>query len=116
MSIQTKEILKLTDKAADRVKEIMGNSVDPIAGLRITVKSRGCSGKSYDLAYVKEDEINTADEIVTDKGVKVYVEQGAVLFIVGTVMDFKEDAIASSFIFTNPNEKGRCGCGESFHV
>jgi len=82
--------------------------------LRIGVKTKGCSGMSYDMSWV--DEAGPGDEVVTDKGLTVLVDRKASLFLIGTVMDYEVKALTSGFTFTNPNEKGRCGCGESFHV
>jgi len=108
------QILTLTDAAAKRVKELMAARGRPAAGVRLGVRSKGCSGLSYTLEYA--DEKGSHDEVVEDKGVTVFVDPKATLFILGTEMDYVEDTLQSGFVFTNPNEKGRCGCGESFHV
>jgi len=106
-------LMRLTDAAAERLRDLYAR---PGAKryLRIGVRTRGCSGLSYDLAYV--DEIGPNDEVVVDHGLTVLVDRRAALFLIGTVMDFRADALSSGFTFVNPNEKGRCGCGESFHV
>ena len=106
--------LLLTDAAAERVKELLEKRGKPSAGIRIGVRSKGCSGLSYTLEYA--DERNAFDEVVEDKGVVVLIDPKATMFILGTEMDYVEEKMQSGFVFRNPNEKGRCGCGESFHV
>jgi iron-sulfur cluster assembly protein len=83
-------------------------------GVRIGVKSGGCAGMSYIMEYAKEAK--PADEVIEDKGVKVFIDPAAVIYLLGTEMDFKKDEFSSSFVFKNPNETERCGCGESFKV
>jgi iron-sulfur cluster assembly protein len=107
-------ILSITDAAAERVRELMAQRGKPSAGIRVGVRTKGCSGLSYTLEYA--DEKATHDEVVSDKGVTVFIDPKATMFILGTRMDFVADKLQSGFVFTNPNEKGRCGCGESFHV
>ena len=109
-----KQIISLSDKAANRIKEIMSNAKDNSVGVRIGVKSGGCAGMSYIMEYAKE--INPNDEIIEDKGVKLFVDPGAIMYLLGTEMDYKKEELSSSFIFKNPNETERCGCGESFKV
>ena len=106
-------LMSLTDTAADRLRDLYAKGR---AGqyLRISVSTKGCSGLSYDMSWV--DEPGPGDEVVTDKGVTVLVDRKASLFLIGTVMDYEVKNLSSGFTFTNPNEKGRCGCGESFHV
>ena len=106
--------LLVTDAAAERIQALLAKRGKPSVGVRVGVRSRGCSGLSYTLEYA--DEKGKFDEIVEDKGVTVLVDPKAVMFILGTEMDFVDDKLESGFKFTNPNEKGRCGCGESFHV
>ncbi len=111
--------LTLTDAAADRVKALMakgreGSEGDGILGLRVGVKSRGCSGLSYFVEYAKEQK--KYEEVVEDKGVKIFIDPAATMCLLGSEMDYTEDPLQSGFVFRNPNEKGRCGCGESFHV
>jgi iron-sulfur cluster assembly protein len=108
------QILILTDAAARRVKELVASRGKPAAGVRIGIRSKGCSGLSYTLEYAEARGAH--DEVVEDKGVTVFIDPKATLFIIGTQMDYVEDKLQSGFVFTNPNEKGRCGCGESFHV
>jgi iron-sulfur cluster assembly protein len=109
-----RNIITLTDSAAERVKALIARSSEPVLGLRIGLKSKGCSGMSYSVEYAKEK--GPLDEVVEDKGVTVLVDPKATMFILGTEMDYVEDKMQSGFVFRNPNEKGRCGCGESFHV
>ena len=106
--------MTITDAAADRVKSMLAGRGKDSAGVRIGVRTKGCSGMSYTLEFA--DEKGPFDEIVEDKGVTVLIDPKATMFIIGTEMDYVEDTLESGFTFTNPNEKGRCGCGESFHV
>jgi len=108
------QAMKLTDAAAQRVQALLAKRGKPSAGIRIGVRTKGCSGLSYTIEYA--DERNKFDEVVEDKGVVVLIDPKATLFILGTEMDYVEDKLQSGFVFKNPNEKGRCGCGESFHV
>jgi iron-sulfur cluster assembly protein len=109
-----KNLLTITDAAAARIKELLDKRGQPSLGVRLGTKSRGCSGLAYAVDYV--DEPNPGDEIVEDKGVRVYVDGASVLYLIGSEMDFVEDKFTAGFTFTNPNEKGRCGCGESFTI
>lgn len=108
------QVLTLTDTAAERVKALIARSDKPVLGLRIGVKTRGCSGLSYSVEYAQEPK--KFEDVVEDKGVRVFIDPTAVMFLVGSTMDYVDDKFHSGFVFTNPNEKGRCGCGESFHV
>ena len=110
----TKQAMTLTEAAAERIKALLAKRGKPSAGIRIGVRSRGCSGLTYTLEYA--DEKGKFDEVVEDKGVTILIDPKATMFILGTEMDFVQDKLQSGFTFTNPNEKGRCGCGESFHV
>ncbi|MCC7428426.1 MAG: iron-sulfur cluster assembly accessory protein [Alphaproteobacteria bacterium] len=107
-------LMRLTEAAVARLKALIAASDRPDAMLRIGVKPRGCSGMSYTMDYVQAPQ--PGDEAVTDQGVTVLVDRKATLFLIGTVMDYESDKLQSGFVFRNPNEKGRCGCGESFHV
>ncbi len=107
-------VITVTEAAAERVKALMAKSRGEVTGLRIGLKAKGCSGMSYSVEYAKERA--PGDEIVEDKGVTLFIDPKATLFIIGTEMDYVEDKLQSGFVFRNPNEKGRCGCGESFHV
>jgi len=110
----TKQIISLSDKAAARIKEIMSKAEKNSVGLRVGVKSGGCAGMSYIMEYTKEVKPN--DEVIEDKGVKLFVDPGAIMYLLGTEMDYKKEQFSSSFIFKNPNETERCGCGESFKI
>ena len=107
-----KQVITLTDNAAIRIKEIMSKDESKSIGVRVGVKSGGCAGMSYIMEYAKE--INPSDEVIEDKGVKVFIDPGAIMYLLGTEMDYKKEQFSSSFIFKNPNETERCGCGESF--
>jgi iron-sulfur cluster assembly protein len=109
-----RQAMTLTDAAADRVRALLAKRGKPAVGIRVGVRSRGCSGLTYTLEYA--DEKGKFDEMVQDKGVTVLIDPKATMFIIGTEMDYVEDKLQSGFTFRNPNEKGRCGCGESFHV
>ena len=104
----------LTDAAAARIRDLIARADKPIVGLRIAISTKGCSGLSYDIQYAEEK--GKFDELVEDKGVTVLIEPKAQMYIFGTEIDWVEDKLQSGFVFRNPNEKGRCGCGESFHV
>lgn len=106
--------LTITEAAASRVKELLAGRDKPAVGIRIGVQTKGCSGLTYTLEFA--DEVGPLDEKVEDKGVTVLIDPKASMFIIGTEMDFVEEQMKAGFVFRNPNEKGRCGCGESFHV
>ena len=108
------KVVTLTDRAAERVREIMANAERPSVGLRVGIKNGGCAGQSYTVEYAHD--IRPTDEVVEDKGVKILVEPKAVLFLLGTEMDYKSDKMQSQFIFNNPNQTGACGCGESVQL
>ena len=108
------QVMKVTPAAAERVKALIEQRGKETAGIRIGVRSKGCSGLSYTLEYADKQE--PMDEIVDTDGVKILIDPKASLFLIGTEMDYVEEKLKSGFVFTNPNEKGRCGCGESFHV
>jgi iron-sulfur cluster assembly protein len=107
-------VIKLSDNAALRIKEIMSNAEKNSIGVRVSVKTGGCAGMSYVMEYTKE--VNQSDEVIEDKGVKVFIDSAAIMYLLGTEMDYKKDELSSSFVFNNPNETERCGCGESFKV
>ena len=109
-----KQIIKLSENAADRIKEIMSKAENNALGVRVGVKSGGCAGMSYVMEYIKD--INSNDEVIEDKGVKLFIDPGAIMYLLGTEMDYKKDDFSSSFVFKNPNETERCGCGESFKI
>ncbi len=108
------QVMSVTPAAAARVKALIDKRGKETAGIRIGVRTKGCSGMSYTLEYADKQE--PMDEVVDTEGVKLLIDPKASLFLIGTVMDYEEDKLKSGFVFRNPNEKGRCGCGESFHV
>ena len=110
----SEQVIKLSDNAANRIKEIMSKADNTAIGVRVGVKSGGCAGMSYMMEYAKESKKN--EEIIEDKGVKVFIDANAVMYLLGTEMDYKKDKFSSQFVFKNPNETERCGCGESFKV
>ena len=109
-----KQAITLSNSAATRIKEIMSKDEKNSLGVRVGVKSGGCAGMSYIMEYTKE--INPNDEVVEDKGVKVFIDAGAIMYLLGTEMDYKKEEFSSTFVFKNPNETERCGCGESFKI
>ena len=110
----TNPIIKLSDNAANKIKDIMSEAQKDSIGVRIGVKAGGCAGMSYIMEYAKS--YNPNDEVIEDKGVKVFIDPSAVMYLLGTEMDYKIEEFSSSFIFKNPNETERCGCGESFKI
>ena len=109
-----KQAITLSNSAATRIKEIMSKDEKNSLGVRVGVKSGGCAGMPYIMEYTKE--INPNDEVVEDKGVKVFIDAGAIMYLLGTEMDYKKEEFSSTFGFKNPNETERCGCGESFKI
>ncbi len=109
-----RQAMTVTEAAAQRIQALLAKRGKPSIGIRVGVRSRGCSGLTYTLEYA--DEKGKFDEVVQDKGITVLIDPKASMFIIGTEMDYVEDKLQSGFTFRNPNEKGRCGCGESFHV
>ena len=110
----SKQVIKLSDNAALRIKQIMSEAENSAIGVRIGVQSGGCAGMSYVMEYAKEIKPN--EEIIEEKGVKVFIDPKAIMYLLGTEMDYKEDKFSSQFVFKNPNETERCGCGESFKI
>ena len=109
-----KQAITLSNSAATRIKEIMSKDEKNSLGVRVGVKSGGCAGMSYIMEYAKE--VNPNDEVIEDKGVKVFIDAGAIMYLLGTEMDYKKEEFSSTFVFKNPNETERCGCGESFKI
>ena len=105
------QVMRLTDAAADRIRAVMAKADRPLAGVRVGVKNGGCAGMAYTMEYA--DRIDPADEIVEDKGVRILIDPKAVLFLLGTEMDYKVDKLSAQFVFNNPNQTSACGCGES---
>lgn len=108
------QVMRLTEAAADRIKELMAKSDRPIAGLRVGVRNGGCAGMAYTMEYA--ETANPADEVVEDKGVRILIDPKAVLFLLGTEMDYKVDKLSAQFVFNNPNQTSACGCGESVQL
>jgi iron-sulfur cluster assembly protein len=108
------QVMRLTDAAAARIKEVMAKAQGSIAGVRVGVKNGGCAGMAYTMEYATQ--IGPYDEIVEDKGVRILIDPKAVMFLLGTEMDFKTDKLATQFVFNNPNQTSACGCGESVQL
>jgi len=106
-------VITITDKAAERIQALLAKKEDAI-GIKLGTETHGCSGLGYTVDYIAETDPEL--EMVEDKGVKVFVDRKSLLFLLGTEMDWEDTMFSTGFKFTNPNEKGRCGCGESFHV
>lgn len=112
-----KDILTITERAAERIEHLMGLRPDdaaPALGIRIGVRNAGCSGMSYTMDYAEETPPGA--EVITQRGVTVVVDPAAVMFLIGTELDFSEDKLSATFVFNNPNVTSTCGCGESFAV
>src|ERR1700755_2349857 len=101
------QVIKLTDAAADRIKYVMANAANPVVGVRVGVKNGGCAGMAYTMEYA--DAVAPHDEVVEDKGVKLLIDPKAVMFLLGTEMDFKVDKLSAGFVFNNPNQPSACG-------
>jgi iron-sulfur cluster assembly protein len=108
------QLMRLTDAAAMRIKDVMARADKPVAGVRVGVKNGGCAGQEYTMEYA--DAIRPSDEVVEDKGVKILVDPKAVLFLLGTEMDYKTEKLSAQFVFNNPNQTSACGCGESVQL
>ena len=108
------KIMSLSDAAVERINEIIEDSDKPVLGVRVGVKNAGCAGMAYTMDYV--DTAPPGDDHVEDKGVHVFIEPKATLFLLGTVMDFEDGKLGSQFTFKNPNQTGECGCGESVQL
>ena len=108
------QVMRLTDAAAERIKSVMAKADRPIAAVRVGVKNGGCAGMAYTMEYA--DQIGPLDEVVEDKGVRILIDPKAVLFLLGTEMDYKADKMQAQFVFKNPNEVSACGCGESVQL
>ena len=108
------QVVRLTDAAAERIKAVMAKADRPIAAVRVGVKNGGCAGMSYTMEYA--EKIEPLDEIVEDKGVRILIDPKAVLFLLGTEMDYKVDRLSAQFVFNNPNQTAACGCGESVQL
>lgn len=107
-------VISISDAALARIQHLLERRGKASVGIKVGVRSRGCSGLSYTIEYA--DEQSSFDEVVEREGVRVLIDPKAIMFLIGTEMDYVEEELKSGFVFRNPNEKGRCGCGESFHV
>ena len=108
------QVMRLTEAAAERIRAVMANAGHPIAAVRVGVKNGGCAGMAYTMEYA--DRIDPLDEVIEDKGVRILVDPKAVLFLLGTEMDYKVDKLSAQFVFNNPNQTSACGCGESVQL
>ena len=108
------QVMRLTDAAANRIREIMGKAETPVAGLRVGVRNGGCAGMAYTMEFA--DTARPTDEVVEDKGVRILIDPKAVLFLLGTEMDFRTEKLSAQFVFNNPNQTSACGCGESVEL
>ena len=106
--------MRLTETAAERIKAVMVKADRPIAAVRVGVKNGGCAGMSYYMEYA--EKVDPFDEVIEDKGVRILIDPKAVLFLLGTEMDYKADKMQAQFIFNNPNQVSACGCGESVQL
>ena len=108
------QVMRLTEAAAQRIKDVMARADKPAVGVRVGVKNGGCAGMEYTMEYA--ETVNPTDEVVEDKGVKLLIDPKAVLFLLGTEMDFKIEKLSAQFVFNNPNQTSACGCGESVQI
>jgi iron-sulfur cluster assembly protein len=108
------QVMRLTEAAAARIKEVMANAERPVAGVRVGVKNGGCAGMAYTMEYA--EAVDPRDEVVEDRGVRILIDPKAVLFLLGTEMDYTVDKLAAQFVFNNPNQTSACGCGESVQL
>jgi iron-sulfur cluster assembly protein len=108
------QVMRLTDAAAQRIKDVMARADKPVAGVRVGVKNGGCAGMEYTMEYA--EAANPHDEVIEDKGVKILIDPKAVLFLLGTEMDYKTEKLSAQFVFNNPNQTSACGCGESVQL
>ena len=108
------QVMRLTDAAAERIKAVMARADKPVAGVRVGVKNGGCAGMEYTMEYA--DAVKATDEVIEEKGVKLLIDPKAVLFLLGTEMEFKTEKLSAQFVFNNPNQTSACGCGESVQL
>ena len=108
------QVVRLTEAAAERIKAVMAKADRPIAAVRVGVKNGGCAGMAYTMEYA--EQINPLDEVVEDKGVRILIDPKAVLFLLGTEMDYKIDKLSAQFVLNNPNQTSACGCGKSVQL
>ena len=110
----SEQIIRISDNAVNRIKQIMAQAKNPTIGVRVGVKSGGCAGMSYVMEYATDIKPN--EEVIEEQGIKVFIDPKAIMYLLGTEMDYKKENFSSQFVFNNPNETERCGCGESFKV
>jgi iron-sulfur cluster assembly protein len=108
------QVMRLTEAAASRIKSVMAQAGQPVAGVRVGVKNGGCAGMEYTMEYA--NAVNPTDEVVEDQGVKILIDPKAVLFLLGTEMDYKTEKLSAQFVFNNPSQTSACGCGESVQL
>jgi iron-sulfur cluster assembly protein len=108
------QVMRLSDAAARRIQDLIARSERPITGVRVGVKNGGCAGMSYTMEYA--EALDPRDEVVEDKGVRLFIDPKAVLFLIGTEMDYRIDKLSAGFVFNNPNQTSACGCGESVAI
>ena len=108
------QVMRLSDAAAERIKAVMAKAETPIAAVRVGVKNGGCAGMAYTMEYA--EQVNPLDEVIEEKGVRILIDPKAVLFLLGTEMDYKVDKLSAQFVFNNPNQTAACGCGESVQI
>src|SRR2546422_7347367 len=108
------QVIRLTETAADRIKYVMANAARPVVGVRVGVKNGGCAGMAYTMEYA--ETVSPADEVVEEKGVRVLIDPKAILFLIGTELDYKTEKLSAQFVFNNPNQTSACGCGESVQL
>lgn len=111
---QKPKILSLTDAAADRIRSYIAGSDKPVAGVRVGIKNAGCVGMEYTMDFV--DSPNPSDDLVEEKGARLFIDPKAILFLLGATMDYRVDKLSSGFVFDNPNQTDACGCGESVAI
>src|SRR6202167_6077886 len=108
------QVMRLTEAAAERIKAVMAKAERPIAAVRVGVKNGGCAGMAYTMEYA--ESVNPLDEVIEDRGVRILIDPKAVMFLLGTEMDYKVDKLSAQFVFNNPNQTSACGCGESVQL
>ena len=108
------KVMRLSDAAADRLREIMDQSEQPVAGLRVGIEKGGCAGMSYTMEYA--EAAGAHDEIIEEKGVRLFIDPKAILYLLGTEMDYQVDKFTAGFVFNNPNQTAACGCGQSVEL
>ena len=108
------DVINITDIAINKIESMIALRNKPTVGIKISIKTKGCSGLSYSIEYA--DSYESKDQIIEKNGIKIIIDTKAILFLIGSTMDFKVEKFKSGFVFENPQERGRCGCGESFHI